>query len=105
MSHSYEPAPATANATTPSPTTAQAHTTTPAPPARGSTCVTHKWLMPLDIRPSHALPLCACVTPMHLQYCAVGSTSITHKMSIPLRLSPLMDDLGGHTPLLYIKTV
>ncbi|MBW0491888.1 hypothetical protein O181_031603 [Austropuccinia psidii MF-1] len=36
-----------------------------APATSGSTCVTHKWLMPLEIRPSHVLPLCAFVTPMH----------------------------------------
>ncbi|MBW0493903.1 hypothetical protein O181_033618 [Austropuccinia psidii MF-1] len=38
MSHKYAPAPATA----------------PSPAADGFTCVTHKWLMPLDIRPSHS---------------------------------------------------
>ncbi|MBW0469705.1 hypothetical protein O181_009420 [Austropuccinia psidii MF-1] len=57
MSHSYAPAPA--------------HTT------RGSTCVTCKWSMPLDIRPSHALPLCACVTPMHPLHCSAGSNHVT----------------------------
>ncbi|MBW0531681.1 hypothetical protein O181_071396, partial [Austropuccinia psidii MF-1] len=55
------PAHSTAQAPTPTHNTAQA----PAPTARGSTCVTCKWPMPLDIRPSHALPFCVCGTPMH----------------------------------------
>ncbi|MBW0517837.1 hypothetical protein O181_057552 [Austropuccinia psidii MF-1] len=50
MSHTYTPAPAHAIAQAP----ADAH----APATRGSTCVTCKWLMPLEIRPSHSLPLC-----------------------------------------------
>ncbi|MBW0475392.1 hypothetical protein O181_015107 [Austropuccinia psidii MF-1] len=114
MSHAYAPAPATARAPTPAPATAQAlthaHTTAqapetkPAPPTRGCTCVARNCLMPIVIRPSHSLPLCACVTPMHPQYCVAGSTSVTRKMSIPLRQSSLMDGLGSHTPLLYIKT-
>ncbi|MBW0469109.1 hypothetical protein O181_008824 [Austropuccinia psidii MF-1] len=115
----HPPTHAHANATTPTPTTSQVHTTaptpapataqalshatTPAPPARGSTFVTHKCLIPLDIRPSHALPLCACVTPIHLWSCVAGSTNVTCKMSIPPRWSPFMDDLGIHSPLLYIK--
>ncbi|MBW0524981.1 hypothetical protein O181_064696 [Austropuccinia psidii MF-1] len=73
MSHTYIPthAHAHATATAPTPATAQepahAHTTAPALAHvdSGSTCVTPKWSMPLDIRPSHALPLCACGTPMH----------------------------------------
>ncbi|MBW0586914.1 hypothetical protein O181_126629 [Austropuccinia psidii MF-1] len=55
MSHTYIPAHATA--TPPACGHTQANS--------GSTCVTPKWLMPIDIRPSHALPLCACGTPMH----------------------------------------
>ncbi|MBW0489607.1 hypothetical protein O181_029322 [Austropuccinia psidii MF-1] len=110
MSHTYAPAPASAQApahahtTAPTLATAKASTTAPEPPTRGSTYVTCKWPITLDIRPSHALPLCACVTPMHPRYCVVGSTSVTLKMTITLRQSPFMDDLGSHTPLLYIKT-
>ncbi|MBW0534210.1 hypothetical protein O181_073925 [Austropuccinia psidii MF-1] len=104
MSHTYSPAPASATAHAPTPTTGQAPAPAPATPARVSICVTHKWSIPLDIRPSHALPLHACVTPMHPWYCAAGSTSVTFEVLVPLRWSPFMDDLGSHTPLLYIKT-
>ncbi|MBW0532272.1 hypothetical protein O181_071987 [Austropuccinia psidii MF-1] len=48
MSHKYTPAPAHTHAH------AMANAPTPAPAEGGSTCVTHKWLIPLDIRPSHA---------------------------------------------------
>ncbi|MBW0484915.1 hypothetical protein O181_024630 [Austropuccinia psidii MF-1] len=102
MSHTYTPAPATAQAprkaTAPAPTTAKhpahahstvqapthapapatAHATTPTPAARGYTCVTLKWLMPLHIRTSHALPLCACVPPIHPLHCAAGHNDLTH---------------------------
>ncbi|MBW0506684.1 hypothetical protein O181_046399 [Austropuccinia psidii MF-1] len=69
------PAPAhnTAQAPTPAHNTAQA----PTPTDRGSTCVTCKWSMPLDIRPFHAFPLCACGTPMHPLHCVVGSNHVT----------------------------
>ncbi|MBW0465474.1 hypothetical protein O181_005189 [Austropuccinia psidii MF-1] len=101
MSHTYTPSPATAHATpqapaiTQAPTTSQApthaHATAPAPAtsqapahthattpvARGTTCVTRKLLMPLDIKPSHAFPLCACVTPMQPLHCATGSNHLT----------------------------
>ncbi|MBW0500315.1 hypothetical protein O181_040030 [Austropuccinia psidii MF-1] len=60
MSQTYAPAPSTAQA--------------PAPTARGSTCVTQKCSMPFDIRPSHALPLCAGVTPMGTLNCAAAPT-------------------------------
>ncbi|MBW0487231.1 hypothetical protein O181_026946 [Austropuccinia psidii MF-1] len=59
MSHTHIPAHPTATAP------AYGHTQAPAYAKSGSTCVTPKWSMPLDIRPSHALPLCACGTPMH----------------------------------------
>ncbi|MBW0529795.1 hypothetical protein O181_069510 [Austropuccinia psidii MF-1] len=103
MSHTYTPAPSNEQAPTAKQATAQApsqaNTTTTAPnctiskepahasstaqppktapAARGSTRVTLKWLMPLDIRPSHTLPLCACVTPMHQLHYVVGSNHIT----------------------------
>ncbi|MBW0472126.1 hypothetical protein O181_011841 [Austropuccinia psidii MF-1] len=85
MSHTYTPtphtaqAPAHAQATAQAPTPAHAIAQAPAPtPAtRGSTCVTCKWSMPLDIRPSQALPLCACVTPIHPLHRAVGSNNVT----------------------------
>ncbi|MBW0491958.1 hypothetical protein O181_031673 [Austropuccinia psidii MF-1] len=44
----------------------------------GSTCVTPKWSMPLDIRPSHAFSLCACGTPIHPLHCAEGSYHGSH---------------------------
>ncbi|MBW0471313.1 hypothetical protein O181_011028 [Austropuccinia psidii MF-1] len=65
MSHTYAPSHTTAQTIPHAHAIAQAPT--PAHPARALTCVTSKWLMPLDIRPSHSLPLCACVTPMHLR--------------------------------------
>ncbi|MBW0518047.1 hypothetical protein O181_057762 [Austropuccinia psidii MF-1] len=84
MTHTYAatPTPAqapahalsTAQAPTPTHNTTQdtakapthAHKTAQEPFNRCYTCVTHKWSMPLDIRPSnmHALPLCAYVTPL-----------------------------------------
>ncbi|MBW0463972.1 hypothetical protein O181_003687 [Austropuccinia psidii MF-1] len=86
MSHTYVPTHATA---TPPPqghthasqsAPAPAHTT--AHTDSGSTCVAPKWSIPLDIRPSNALPLCACGTPMHLHpnllHCAEGSNHVTH---------------------------
>ncbi|MBW0500363.1 hypothetical protein O181_040078 [Austropuccinia psidii MF-1] len=83
----HPPAPVTAQAPAPTHTTAQAPTHTHAasqalehahsPAARASTCVTHKWLIPLEIKPSHALPLCACVTPMHPLHCVTGSNHLT----------------------------
>ncbi|MBW0532015.1 hypothetical protein O181_071730 [Austropuccinia psidii MF-1] len=79
MSHTYVPTHATAAApphghthasrSTPAPAHATAHAPAPAHAHAtahtnsGSTCVTPKWGMPLEIRPSHALPLCACGTP------------------------------------------
>ncbi|MBW0486379.1 hypothetical protein O181_026094 [Austropuccinia psidii MF-1] len=57
--------------------------------------------------PAHAhaqAPAHANAAAPHPWYCAAGSTSVTCKMSIPLRWNPFMDDLGSHTPLLYIKT-
>ncbi|MBW0494501.1 hypothetical protein O181_034216 [Austropuccinia psidii MF-1] len=94
MSHTYIPAHAHAHATvsTHTHTTEQAPTharaTAQAPEAAyaqtnsGSTCVTLKWLMPLDIRPSQALPLCACGTLMHPHpnplHCAEGSNHVSH---------------------------
>ncbi|MBW0478459.1 hypothetical protein O181_018174 [Austropuccinia psidii MF-1] len=72
MSHTYVTAHATATETAQAPGDAHTHTNS------GSTCVTPKWEMPLDIRPSHSLPLCACGTPMHPLHCAEGSTSVTH---------------------------
>ncbi|MBW0509770.1 hypothetical protein O181_049485 [Austropuccinia psidii MF-1] len=68
MSHTYVPTHATSQA----PTDAHTHANS------SSTCVTPKWSIPLDIRPSHALPLCACGTPMHLdpRDCVEGSTSV-----------------------------
>ncbi|MBW0521126.1 hypothetical protein O181_060841 [Austropuccinia psidii MF-1] len=50
------------HANAPTPATAHAHATTPS--TRDYTCFTSKWSIPLDIRPSHAFPLCACVTLM-----------------------------------------
>ncbi|MBW0466772.1 hypothetical protein O181_006487 [Austropuccinia psidii MF-1] len=61
----------------PSPTTAQAPTQAPAPATSGSTCVTHRWSMLPGIRPSCALPLCECVTPMHPLHCVAGSNQVT----------------------------
>ncbi|MBW0509069.1 hypothetical protein O181_048784 [Austropuccinia psidii MF-1] len=85
MSHAYAPAPAHANASAPAhvshlhtPTPPPAHATEKAHANSGSTCVTPKWAMPLDIGPSHALPLCACGTPMHLLHCVEGSNHVTH---------------------------
>ncbi|MBW0468424.1 hypothetical protein O181_008139 [Austropuccinia psidii MF-1] len=74
--HTTLQAPANVHNTSKAP--AHAHTTSHAPAASSSTYVTRKWLIPLDIRPSHALPLCACVTPMHLLHCGVGSNHFTH---------------------------
>ncbi|MBW0535671.1 hypothetical protein O181_075386 [Austropuccinia psidii MF-1] len=68
MFHTYVPSQAPADA--------------PAHAGNSSTCVTPKWSMPLEIRPSHALPLCACGTPMHLHpnlpHCAEGSNHVTN---------------------------
>ncbi|MBW0491213.1 hypothetical protein O181_030928 [Austropuccinia psidii MF-1] len=78
MSHTYVPAHATATA----PPCRHTHASVSAPePAHAnscSTCVTPKFSMPLDIRPSHALPLCACGTPMHPLHGAEGSNHVTH---------------------------
>ncbi|MBW0468892.1 hypothetical protein O181_008607 [Austropuccinia psidii MF-1] len=78
ISHTYAPAPATAHAYTNTTALAHAHEMHPCPRLVVSR-VTHKWLMLLDIRPSHVLPLCACVTPMHPDplNCAAGSNHVT----------------------------
>ncbi|MBW0463483.1 hypothetical protein O181_003198 [Austropuccinia psidii MF-1] len=64
------------------PTHATAQAPAPAHAKIGSTCVTRKWAMAIDIRPSHALPLCACGTHMQLHpnplHCAEGSNHVTH---------------------------
>ncbi|MBW0490713.1 hypothetical protein O181_030428 [Austropuccinia psidii MF-1] len=82
MSHTYVPTPAPAHATAQAPT--EAHTTAHAHANSGSTCVTPKWAMPLEIAPSHALPLCACGTPKSAALC--GGLQPCH----PLMLSVLM---------------
>ncbi|MBW0502018.1 hypothetical protein O181_041733 [Austropuccinia psidii MF-1] len=94
MSHTYAPAPATsqapahtyataqapthAHATAQAPAPAHATAQAPSPSTRGSTCFTHKRSIPLDIRRSHSMPLCASVTPMHPLHCEVGSSHVNH---------------------------
>ncbi|MBW0507257.1 hypothetical protein O181_046972 [Austropuccinia psidii MF-1] len=75
MSHPYAPAPThslgllcMSHTCTPAP--AHANATPPAPTASGFTCVTRKWLIPLDIRPSSVLPLCECATPKRTAFCS-----------------------------------
>ncbi|MBW0474775.1 hypothetical protein O181_014490 [Austropuccinia psidii MF-1] len=125
MSHTYIPTHATATAPPWGHTHATAHT--PAHTNSGATSVTPKWSMPLDIRPSHSLPFCACGTPKPaalyrgLQPChplmlrffiicpwfarhthtpaPTGLCGVLHQCH-PLRQSPFMDDLGSPTPLL-----
>ncbi|MBW0477708.1 hypothetical protein O181_017423 [Austropuccinia psidii MF-1] len=77
MSHTYAQAPTPAHYTAQAPTPAHNTEQAPAPTDRGETCVTCKWSMPLDIRPSHSLPLCACGTPIHPLHFAAGSNHVT----------------------------
>ncbi|MBW0497136.1 hypothetical protein O181_036851 [Austropuccinia psidii MF-1] len=73
ISDTYEPANTAATAPPRRHTHASRSAPAPAPPHAhansGLTCVTFKWLMQLDIRPSHALPLCACGTPKPAALC------------------------------------
>ncbi|MBW0562931.1 hypothetical protein O181_102646 [Austropuccinia psidii MF-1] len=81
--HTTAQGPATAHTTAQGSATAHTTAQEPAPTHAnsGSTCVTPKWPMPLEIRPSHDLPLCACSTPLHLLHCVEGSNPVTHSCS------------------------
>ncbi|MBW0556512.1 hypothetical protein O181_096227 [Austropuccinia psidii MF-1] len=70
--HATAQVPAQAQAASQAPRDAHTHANS------GSTCVTPKWLMPLNIRPSHALPLCACGTPKPTSFCRLPTISPTH---------------------------